>query len=139
VNTVDNKNAYIAGKFSSRHRLRLMRDRVRALGYEVACTWMDHEDDDYPVPRDRAVKEAHRDLNEIVAAQVFVLDTLDESATGGREVEFGVFLSRINEDAAHTILIGPVRNVFHELSDHRCRDWPEALEILADLRRSTTR
>ena len=130
---------YLGGKFSARFRLREIRAQLRALGFSCDSTGMDDDGGDYPVPRERALLEAPRDLAQIRAAQVFVLDTLDDSRTGGREVEYGFSLGwasawqGLGLPAPLTVLVGPVRNIFHELADHRCADWPEALGVLARL------
>ena len=129
---MDNAAVYIAGRFASRVRLRAMRERVRALGFVCASSWMAEQDGDYPVPRQRSLDGAHRDIAEIAVADLFVLDTLDESITGGREVEFGLYLSPLIDKPI--VLIGPVRNIFHELAQWRCRDWSDGLEVLTDLR-----
>src|SRR3990167_2433998 len=125
---------YIAGRFHSRFRLRQMREEVRRLGFACASSWMDEQDGDYPVPRQRSLEGARRDIAEIALADFFVLDTLDESITGGREVELGLYLSSLLVvGAAHikpVVLIGPVRNIFHELAQWRCRDWSDGLEVL---------
>ena len=130
---------YIGGKFSSRLRLRTMRASVRAQGFVCESSWMDEDGWDYPVPRERALAGARRDIAEVAVADLFVLDTLDETPTGGREVEFGLYLRPLIVGATApivhpAILIGPVRNVFHELAEWRCRDWSDGLETLADLR-----
>ena len=100
---------------------------------------MDEDGWDYPVPRERALAGARRDIAEVAVANLFVLDTLDETPTGGREVEFGLYLRPLIVGAVApvvrpAILIGPVRNVFHELAEWRCRDWSDGLEATADFR-----
>lgn len=130
---------YIAGRFASRLRLRSMRESVRALGFTCASSWMDDSDGDYPVPRVRSLAAARQDMAELSTAALLILDTLDEDITGGREVELGLHLCPVLVGAATprtrpVVLIGPVRNVFHELAEWRCRDWSDGLEVLADLR-----
>ena len=130
--------AYIAGRYTARFRLRPIRERIRALGIDCRSAWIDNEDGDYPVPRERAIVEARRALAEVGAADIIMLDTLDESMTGGREVELGIHLGvalALADPASppRVILVGPVCNIFHELADMRCPSWSEALEALADL------
>ena len=104
---------YLAGKYSSQARLRAIRARIRSqLGIECSSSWLDekYESDEEATPETRA-ENALRDLTEVLGADVFVIDTLDESATGGREVEFGLALASMLPIA----LVGPRRNVFHYL------------------------
>lgn len=101
---------YIAGKYTSKERLRTCRDAIRLMGYEVSSSWMDTE---YPETSSPEIMctEAKRDILEVADTDYFILDTLDESITGGREVELGVALT-IGASILH---VGPKRNVFHYL------------------------
>jgi hypothetical protein len=66
---------------------------------------------------------------EVVAADIFILDTTDESMTGGREVEFGMALMDM-EFPRRIIRVGPVRNVFHSVVRETYDSWDELLEAL---------
>lgn len=81
---------------------------------------------DYPCAREHSIAEAKRDLREVQRADLLILDTIDESNTGGREVEMGSALSMET-----TIWrVGPVRNIFHELAEREFTDWDEILREL---------
>src|SRR5678815_4799579 len=80
---------YIAGKYEARSRLIEWRGRLKALGHEVLSTWLDEMPKRDEVDADYMHKAATRDLAEIASADLFILDTIDESNTGGREVEYG--------------------------------------------------
>lgn len=127
---------YIASYFNTKERLLPYRDQLQKMGYVVASRWLTEPenktvsatlagyDEDYL----RAV--AARDLEDILTSEIFILDTLDVTERGGREVEFGVAL----RSEKRIYLVGPKRNVFHRLI-------PEALcfntweELLADFAR----
>ena len=119
---------YLAGRIIAQVRLRNERGRLRQKGFIVSSSWLDLAEPDYPATqaerdapawRARAATEAQNDLDEVRACSTFIQDTLDESNTGGREVELGVALV----PGKTYIRIGPVRNIFHELADLSFSDW----------------
>lgn len=117
---------YIAGKYTAQDRLRIERDRLRALGHYVSSNWMDQPEKTYAVTPERAISEAYRDIEEIRDADTLIIDTLDESNTGGREVELGCALAW-----GHKIVrIGPERNIFHSLAPATFPDWESFLACL---------
>ena len=113
---------YLSAKITAQARLRPIRARLRALGYQCESSWLDELDAAYPVEPARARAKALRDFAEIECADVFILDTLDESTTGGREYEAG-YAQRSGD--AHIWRVGPVRNVFHELADEVFETWED--------------
>lgn len=127
---------YIAGKYTSKERLREQRARLVAEGRDVQATWLDEtlaesfDNSSMPPPfygnvatEPQMVANARMDFEEARNAEIFILDTLDESPTGGREVEFGISLTRGNR--CLRILIGPKRNIFHHLVDLHYDDWDD--------------
>ena len=118
---------YLSAKVTAQARLRPIRTRLRVLGYECESSWLDEEDAEYPVEPTRARAKALRDFAEIARADVFILDTLDESVTGGREVEAGYALRDFHLGGPGTYLwrVGPARNVFHELADEVFETWED--------------
>lgn len=103
---------YIAGKYTARERLKAERETLRISGVEVSSSWMDN---DYPVEAEVSDEtsrhEARMDVREVEACDLLILDTLDESNTGGRDVELGMALVA----GKQVVRIGPARNVFHKL------------------------
>lgn len=108
---------YIASKFSSRYRLRPIKARLQSLGFPVLSKWMDADNPTDPSsdhdsvgddPK-QSLEEAERDCAEIPNALIFIIDTQEESLSGGRDVELGIAI------AEHCALfrVGPARNVFH--------------------------
>lgn len=118
---------YIASKFASRHRLRPMKFQLKQMGFEVLSDWMDPNplddtlDGDYDSIGNHPAASnaiATRDERQVGECDVFVIDTFDQSVTGGREVELGMAI------ALHKPIyrVGPIRNVFH--AHHRIRSIP---------------
>ncbi len=120
-------NIYIAGKVTAKERLKKMREAVRNLGFICHSTWMDvaleyrHLDSN----RQHFQREAVRDRCEVAACNLFILDTFDESNTGGREYEAG-YAAR---GGTRVWLVGPVRNVFHAEMP-RFESWDAVLVLL---------
>lgn len=121
-------NVYIAGKFSAQARLREIRGRIRQAHILVTSSWMDEVAGEYPVPRQRALNTGSADLREVSMADLLILDTLDVSETGGREVEFGFALAQ----GTRVWLVGPVRNIFHEFAEEHFESWDEVFVALGE-------
>lgn len=116
---------YLAAKYTSKERIREMRKLVEAKGHTVTSQWLDH---DLPETVNDTIRfeQANNDLANIWKADCFILDTLDESNTGGREVEWGCAITL----GLKVILVGPTRNVFHLLADEHFESWEECLVTL---------
>ena len=113
---------YLAGKATAKERLRQMRDRVVAGVFGLAdCNsrWLDHNLIESEVDKAGLLIEAQNDIDDVAACDAFILDTADESTTGGREVEFGYALAH----DLYTIVVGPQRNIFHYMADEHYDDW----------------
>lgn len=112
---------YLAGKYTAKERLREMRDMVAARIPETSgARWLDHNLVEAEVDEQGLIEEAVKDIMDVKNSRVFLLDTFDESNTGGREVEFGIALANPN---TITYVIGPERNIFHKLADWHFDDW----------------
>ena len=121
---------YVAGKYTSKDRLAVIRQRLRQMGLVVTSSWLDEiyeSDHDGRVTDDIRKENAMRDFVEVRLADTFLLDTFDESATGGREVELGMALTR----GITCFRVGPYRNVFHTLVDNSFDSWDECIEWIA--------
>lgn len=134
------KQLYIASKFSSRHRLRPIKFKLKQLGFDVLSDWIDNNplDDtlggDYDSignHPDASHDIAARDLIQVMSCDIFIIDTQDISATGGRECELGMALLAVTP---YIFRVGPIRNVFHA---HRSitpyKTWEELLPVLEAL------
>lgn len=124
---------YIASKFSSRYRLRPIKARLQSLGFPVVSKWMDTDNptdssSDYDSIGDdpkQSLEEAERDCWEIPKATIFIIDTQEESLSGGRDVELGIAIA----ECCKLFRVGPARNVFH----FKCMEfktWPDLIYYL---------
>jgi nucleoside 2-deoxyribosyltransferase len=117
---------YIASFFDTRERLRPFRDELWKLGHEVVSTWLD----EVARPKEMSKQEFNRklaikDLAEIKSADLLILDTFDITPRGGREVEFGFALGQFQSKLLW--IVGPNRNVFHELADDFFPSWDNVI------------
>ncbi len=132
------KKVYLAGRFEDKDRLTVEAARLNAIGYRVISAWLLEQ----PLQRTGAndiatgtgeVTEAQaqyyalRDLAEIKEADIFVVDTQEVNVRAGREVEFGLALTRM----IPRYIVGPARNVFHQLATRRFTSWEELHEFFA--------
>ena len=117
---------YLAARFETRATLRPVRDSLWKMGHEVVSTWIDETVKPAGMGQDVFWKKlALKDLAEIKSADLLVLDTHVGSERGGKEVEFGYALGRFQ--SMQVFLVGPIRNVFHELCDQRFETWDDFL------------
>ena len=120
---------YIAGFFDTRNRLKQIRDRLVGMGHQVNSHWLDEVSKPTNMSEDLwFTKLALRDLADIFSSDLLIVDTLDVTPRGGREVEFGFALGRFQDQ--QTWVVGPLRNVFHRLADEHFQDWDQCLEWL---------
>lgn len=73
-------------------------------------------------------KLAIKDLAEIRAADVMILDTQIVDDRGGREAEWGFALGQ--HQRMQIFIVGPGRSVFHTLADRRFDSWDECLDFM---------
>ena len=127
---------YIAGKFSSRHRLQPIKFKINQLGYDVLSEWIDYNPLDETLGGDydsignhpaASHDIAERDRKQVTECDIFIIDTQDQSFTGGRECELGMALM-----AEKSIFrVGPIRNVFHAHKDVTAfSNWEDLISLL---------
>ncbi len=120
---------YLASKFETRNEIRPVRDKLWQMGHEVVSTWLDEVKQPPAMTLDIFWKKlALKDLAEIKAADLLVLNTGGPSVTGGKEVEFGFALGQFQNKLVY--IVGPLRNVFHALCDRRFDTWDEFFEFM---------
>lgn len=118
------RSIYIAGKFGARERLRHERTRLHRLGLgRVVSTWLDLEDDALTPAQNQT--EGHRDLKEVLASDLLIIDTHEPTRRGARETEFGIALGA----GIEAWQVGPPISVFHYTVPH-FSDWDEVLDAL---------
>lgn len=104
---------YLASRFTSRKRLCEKRDYLQAKGFVVTSRWL-NASDERPEPGTENWKRfacvtSAKDLQDIVRADVLVLDLLDGHATrSGEFVELGIALGLTK----FCIVIGETDNTF---------------------------
>ena len=119
---------YIASYFDTRKRLYPIKHQLEKLGFEVISSWL-HESKDVAyssATEGYLLSCAIRDMADIRESSLFILDTLDVTPRGGREVELGLAIA----GGKYIILVGPLRNVFHRLAHQRFETWKDCLEFL---------
>lgn len=114
---------YIASFYDTRDRLRPICGLLEEMGYQVTSRWIRNQEDTKPSEEELGTY-AQRDFDDIDAADMLILDTLDETPRGGREVELGYAVGK-----KEIVIVGPKRNVFHRLFINY-KDWPSLLLVL---------
>lgn len=124
---------YVASYFNTRDRITPYVRLLAAQGHTITSSWLDE------VPRGDIKKTetslftqhellhfAVRDVLELKGSESIILDVVDVTPRGGREVEWGSF---VFGPVSYGFLIGPPRNVFHELATAKFKTWEECLEF----------
>lgn len=117
---------YVAASFHGIERIRDEVDSLEERGHDVLGVW--HQPND-PIEAiwdgnfggRIAQALALRDLHGIETCDLMVIDTLDPSSTGGRNVELGYALAL----KKRIILIGPPTTVFFALIRESYPSWEE--------------
>src|SRR3990167_4156958 len=119
---------YLAAPFEELVRLRGIRSRIHeTTKCTVVSSWLDEEPTSTAVvPVEGWPLLASRDLQEIRACKVLILDTFATNTRGGSQVEFGFALGFQTQ----VWLVGPIRNVFHTLAQQKFTNWDRVIEEL---------
>ena len=118
---------YIAASFVSRERLRPIRDELWNLGHEVVSSWLDEVAKPAPMTDKEFYKKlAIKDIAELKSADLVIVDLLNKSSTGGRDIETGLALGAFS--AKQLYLVGVPVCVFHELADKQYPAWTDLLK-----------
>lgn len=122
---------YIAALFEARGRLLPHAQELARYGYKVVSSWLNEDGGtgDITESKERYVAIALRDVADLSTADFLILDTIDENVRGGREVEWGLALTR----PMLRYIVGPQRNIFHLLATRVFADWDEALRFFERL------
>jgi hypothetical protein len=137
---------YLASNYEEQGTMRAWRSFLQEAGHQVTSSWFDQPekmDEAMPSTRERSIACAERDIQDIKAANVFVLhnarrmhcsyramDMSFHQGRGGRHTEFGIALTL----GKPCILVGERENVFHHLAAvHVVERIEDVLPILASL------
>ena len=128
---------YIASYFNTCERLRPYVRQLQDAGHIITSTWLSE-----PIPLGMSMEDyltsltpkqklsfAQRDVGEVLQSDALILDTLDEDPRGGREVEWGAFVFDMIDEG---YIVGPKRNVFHELAVEVFPTWEACVEYCKD-------
>lgn len=127
---------YIAGYFDTRQRLQTPANFLWRMGHEIVSTWLQEVAKIPGMTYDEFYKKlAIKDIAEINAADLIIVDTIDVTPRGGREVELGYALGQHQRKLIY--IVGPERNVFHKLADRRFDNWEECVAHMKTLIGST--
>ena len=123
---------YLAARFERRPEIRPIRDALWKMGHEVVSTWLDEVKKPEGMSSDLFKRKlAVKDLAQIESADLFILDTFVVSERGGKEVEYGLALGQFQRTLVY--IVGPARNVFHQLCDRRFENWNDCLAALEEV------
>ena len=118
---------YLASNFKSQERIRKVRDEIKALGHTVTSSWLGEKGgQSFELQPHNGPRYATRDVGEIVTSDLLIIDTKEQSNTGGREVEYGVALAL----GKLVWVVGKHRNVFHTVARHTFTTWDECYAYL---------
>jgi Nucleoside 2-deoxyribosyltransferase len=121
---------YIASFFDTRARLVPVCEALEQKGHQIVAHWIRHESSTatYATVTDGyRLACALKDMEDIRNAGLFIIDTLDETPRGGREVELGLALAA----GLPCWRVGPARNVFHQLTSHNFYSWESCLHFVS--------
>lgn len=131
VSVSHGERIYIAASFAARERLRPVRDRLFAMGYDVTSSWLDEVAQPEGMDKDTFDRKlAIKDLVEAGSADILIQDTLTESTTGGSHTEWGIGLARFQRQRLY--IVGPRKSVFHQLADRQFDTWEACFEHLTN-------
>ena len=123
------KLVYVAGSFSGAPRIRIEASRLAKLNYKILSRWFNPDDFiekawDKDFDGKIAESMATGDVYSILEADVFIIDTINKSSTGGSETELGIALARrLDGHNLRIIRIGPSTSVFHTLVREAYPNW----------------
>lgn len=127
---------YVASRFERQTELRGYAKELRAAGHTVTSRWLLEETDEVGNKpgvwqHNPALRTfAQIDLEDINAADVFMVFTHEGLSRGGMHVEFGYALAF----GKRLVVIGPQATLFHFLPNVNHFDtWEEAREFVGEL------
>jgi hypothetical protein len=126
---------YIAGKFERRDILRPYKEKLYQLGHEVFSTWLNEQTKPGSMSQSEFFRKlAIKDLCEVFASDIVIMDTIEMSERGGASNEYGFALGQFQ--SKQILIVGPKRSVFHELADRQFDTWDELIKFFETLRRA---
>lgn len=114
---------YLTAQYSRVKELRIYRDELHTLGYNVQARWLDRECE----ANDPTQQWASEDWDDLRWADTIVVFTDGEGGDAKRHVEFGMAVALQSHNwRLRIVLIGPRECIFHYLPKvRRFNTWPE--------------
>jgi len=120
------KKIYLAGSFHGAERIYEMAEDLEALGHTITGIWFQPHD---PIEKmwdgnfggRIAEVMALRDLSGIDRCDILIIDTLEPSSSGGRNVELGYALAKNKR----IILVGEPTTIFFSLIRESYENWDQ--------------
>ena len=126
---------YTAASFSEQNRIRQYKEPLFHLGHSVLSTWLEEQVKPDGMSQEQFGKKmAAKDLQEIAAADCFILDLESPTKTMGKMVELGFALAK--HKLIYIVAPGNTfteSHIFCMLADQRFEDWPALLSHFAKL------
>ena len=126
---------YTAASFGEQHRIRQYKEPLFQLGHSVLSTWLEEQvkpegmsDEEF------GRKMAAKDLQEIAAADCFILDLESPSKTMGKMVELGFALAK--HKLIYIVAPGETftkGHIFCLLADKRFESWEDLLSYFTTI------
>lgn len=130
---------YTAATFTEQKRIREQKEKLFQLGHSVVATWLEEQIKPAGMTDEQfRRKMAAKDLQEIAAADCFILDLEKPSVTMGKMVETGFALAKhklFYVVAPEGTLTGG--HIFLLLADKIFKSWEELLEYFKEHHKST--
>lgn len=131
---------YIAACFEERYRLRPYAKKIKQMGHKVLADWLSDRVDslDMEDVETNAIKDATRDLDNVIKCDILILDTIVNNTRGGKYVEEGGllmwnrlvergYLDHISKDFW---IVGPRTNVFTYKCKQVFKNWDDCIEFM---------
>jgi hypothetical protein len=108
--------------------MRKVKASLERMGHTICNGWLEESNaQELSTLTDRKRRVySYRDIGEIVSVDLLVIDTQEESSSGGREVEYGMALAF----GKPVWVVGPQRNIFHSVCRRQFDDWEPVLKEL---------
>lgn len=120
---------YLASNWGSKERIKEIKRVIELMpGHTVCSGWLEEDNgQNFESLTDAQRQEySYRDLGEIVSADLLIIDTMEPSPSGGREIEMGFAMGR----GTAVWTVGPDRNIFHSVASLKFSSWNECLDYL---------
>lgn len=126
------RRIYIAGQFESRKRIRNHAHVLWSQGYNIVSTWLNEVSRPPGMSHEEFMRKlAMKDVAEVQSTDLFIQDTFKMSYRGGAATEFGLALRAYQSKIIW--VVGPLRSVFHYLTDRHFDTWEAAIKELKKL------